>query len=133
RALAVSLRVDQAGIDLPEVVEGDAQALAGVGQEVGQEHVGANHEPAEEVAPGVVGEVDPDAPLVPADLLDDEVAPRGSRDMPPGWARATPGTTTTTASRPSTWTASARRSRRSSPGRSSSASPSSSAIDSATT
>src|SRR2546422_708683 len=34
--------------------------------------------------PGVVGEVDPDAPLVPADLLDDEVAPRGSRDEPPG-------------------------------------------------
>src|SRR5437016_4684963 len=53
---------------------------AGVGQEVGEEHVGALDQADEERAALVGPEVDADAALVPPELLDDEVASRRPRD-----------------------------------------------------
>src|SRR5204862_6941221 len=64
----------------PEIVPGDPQPLARVGQEVREKDVGPLDEPVEEGAPVVGPEIDPDAALVPADLLHDEVPTRRAGD-----------------------------------------------------
>src|SRR5437773_2970914 len=80
RALAVALGVDEARVHAPQVLVGDAEALARVGQEVGQEHVGALDQAVEERAAVVGPEIDADAALLPPELLDDEVAARRPGD-----------------------------------------------------
>src|SRR5439155_213743 len=80
RALAVALGVDEARVHAPQVLPGDAQPLARIGQEVGEEHVGAHDQAVEERAALVGPEVDADAALLPPELLDDEVAARRARD-----------------------------------------------------
>ena len=60
------------------------EPLARVGEEVREEDVRALDQAVEQGAAVVGREVDPDAPLVAPDLLDDEVPPRGAGDEAAG-------------------------------------------------
>jgi hypothetical protein len=80
----VPLRVDEARVHAAEVVVGDPEPLARVGQEVGEEDVGPLDQAVEQGATGFAPEVDADAPLVAPDLLDDEVASRRTGNEPAG-------------------------------------------------
>src|SRR5262249_11547411 len=76
--------VDEPRIHRAQVVPGDPEALACVVEEARQEDVGAGHELQEESAPVGMREVDPDAPLVAPQVLDEEIPARGSRNEPRG-------------------------------------------------
>src|SRR5262249_56663557 len=84
RTLAVPLRVHEPRVHPPEVLERDAEPLAGVGQEVRQKHVRALDQAVDERPPLVGADVEADAALVSADLLDDEVAARRAGDEATG-------------------------------------------------
>src|SRR5262249_56301931 len=73
-ALTGAARVDEPRIDGAQVVPGDAQPLAGVVEEAGEEDVGAGDEPVEQGATLRMPEIDADAALVAAEVLDEEVA-----------------------------------------------------------
>src|SRR5262249_25837666 len=81
-ALTGAARVDQPRIDRAQVVPGDAQPLAGVVEEAGEEDVGAGDEPVEQGAALRMPEIDADAALVATEVLDEEVASGRAGDQP---------------------------------------------------
>ena len=64
----------------PQIVPGEAQALARVVEEAGEEDVGAGDEAIEQGAALRLPEIDAHVALVAPEMLDEEVAPRGAGD-----------------------------------------------------
>ena len=77
--LAGAAGVDQARVDRPQIVPGEAQALARVVEEAGEEDVGAGDQPVEQRAALGLAQVDAEAALVASQVLDEEVPPRRAR------------------------------------------------------
>src|SRR5439155_3340988 len=82
--LAMSARVDEPRVHATEVLVGEAQPLARVVEEAGEEDVGTRDEAVEKLPAGGLGEVQADAALVPPELLDDEVPAGRAGDEPAG-------------------------------------------------
>src|SRR4029453_15294638 len=83
-SLAGATGVDEAGVHGAQVVPRDPEPLARVVEEAGGEDVAAGDElPEERVAFGV-REIDADAALVAAQMLDEEVPARRSGNQPRG-------------------------------------------------
>jgi len=82
--LAVAARVDESRVHPAEVLVRQAKPLARIVEEAREEHVGPGDEPIEELPARGLRQVEAEAPLVPPELLDDEVPARRARDESAG-------------------------------------------------
>src|SRR5262245_46813219 len=78
--LAMTARVDDARIDRTHVLVAEPQPLARRVQKGRDQHVVRAQQALQDGVAVGMRQVEPEAALVPAEMLDEEIAPRGARD-----------------------------------------------------